>query len=42
MLEDLPDQTTRSAETTSTCIGSAISLHSAGHSILGWAFAQCP
>jgi hypothetical protein len=35
MLEDLPDQTTRSAETTSTCIGSAISLHSTDHSILG-------
>src|SRR5688500_18457256 len=34
MLEDLPDQTTRSAETTSTCMGSAIPLHSAGHSIL--------
>src|SRR5687768_5740429 len=27
-LEDLPDHTTRSAETTSTCMGSAISLHS--------------
>src|SRR5215203_1060124 len=37
-LEDLPDHTTRSAETTSTCMGSAISLHSAGHSILRRAY----
>src|SRR4029450_625167 len=38
MLDDLPDQTTRSAETTSTCMGSAIPLQSAGHSILRRAY----